>query len=277
MRWRAAPRGRQVPAPALGRPAVGAPPARTWHLRSTRPSSTPATTVAQAPVPHASVRPAPRSHTTMRTCPRLSTSTNSGREEGRGEEGRRRGGGGGGDDMRAVSGDQQAGTQAGGRCCRTGTATWGAATAAAAPRLPPSASRQQHRLALPLLPSASPVLVLAGNTSFFSNRGPTRKMSISSTCHTEEHRLHSPLRKGPPPHTRSSPSPKGARYPHTRHIAPPPSAVLLRTTGAGARLGRRSSGRRFACPLPRLPAQHAQWPLLIEPPSRPLRGLPGLL
>jgi len=42
-------------------------------MRSTRPSSTPATTVAHAPVPQASVRPAPRSHTTMRTWLRLNT------------------------------------------------------------------------------------------------------------------------------------------------------------------------------------------------------------
>ncbi len=41
------------------------------------PAHSPATTVAQAPVPHASVGPAPRSHTTMRTCWRLYTSTNS--------------------------------------------------------------------------------------------------------------------------------------------------------------------------------------------------------
>jgi hypothetical protein len=43
------------------------------QVRSTRPSSTPATTVAHAPVPQASVRPAPRSHTTMRTWLRLNT------------------------------------------------------------------------------------------------------------------------------------------------------------------------------------------------------------
>ena len=53
----------------------------TWHLRSVLPSSTPATTVAQAPVPQASVRPAPRSHTCMRTWLGVSTSTNSARAD----------------------------------------------------------------------------------------------------------------------------------------------------------------------------------------------------
>ena len=55
----------------------GPPGSSTVHCRSIRPSSTPATTVAQAPVPHARVMPAPRSHTRMRTRSGASTSTNS--------------------------------------------------------------------------------------------------------------------------------------------------------------------------------------------------------
>jgi len=49
----------------------------TTAPRSSRPSSTPATTSAHAPVPQARVRPAPRSQTLMRTCVREMTSTNS--------------------------------------------------------------------------------------------------------------------------------------------------------------------------------------------------------
>mmetsp|Transcript_9010 Transcript_9010/g.20474 ORF Transcript_9010/g.20474 Transcript_9010/m.20474 type:complete len:211 (+) Transcript_9010:81-713(+) len=50
---------------------------RTSHTRSQTPSSTPATTVAHAPVPHASVGPAPRSYTTMSMSARLRTLANS--------------------------------------------------------------------------------------------------------------------------------------------------------------------------------------------------------
>mmetsp|Transcript_45097 Transcript_45097/g.143621 ORF Transcript_45097/g.143621 Transcript_45097/m.143621 type:complete len:211 (-) Transcript_45097:335-967(-) len=54
------------------------PPGRsTWQMRSTRPSRTPATTVAHAPVPQARVAPAPRSHTRMRIWLLLSTWQNS--------------------------------------------------------------------------------------------------------------------------------------------------------------------------------------------------------
>ena len=49
------------------------------HLRSMRPSNTPATTRAHAPVPHASVAPAPRSHTLIFTWDRLSTLKQSGK------------------------------------------------------------------------------------------------------------------------------------------------------------------------------------------------------
>jgi hypothetical protein len=48
---------------------------RYLQERERRPSRTPATTVAHAPVPHASVRPAPRSHTTILTCPGSNTCT----------------------------------------------------------------------------------------------------------------------------------------------------------------------------------------------------------
>ena len=54
------------------------PPGRsTRHFLSSFPSSTPATTVAQAPVPQARVGPAPRSQTRILQCEGLWTWTNS--------------------------------------------------------------------------------------------------------------------------------------------------------------------------------------------------------